>query len=239
MRSSGHIDSGLSGTGVFLAVSLVVTAVLVAVFVAPWSDDEPDGRATDSAGAVVDETDETDETAAEAACDPVLSQPADKNRHIDDRPLTYPEPPSFGHHSSRWAVLSPPFYSVADRPDVAVLVHNLEHGYNILWYDETVVDDATALAQVRTMAREYAGRDRDPARAFIAAPWTVQDGGSMPEGRHYALTHWYADPDDRSRSRQDEVGYTMYCSSVTPDVVRQWMRDYPLEDSPEGHPVNM
>ncbi len=236
MRSGGRIESGRSGTGVFLAVSLVVTAALVVVFVAPWSDDEPDDRATDPAGAVADET---DEPAAEAACAPVLRQPADKNRHIDDRALTYPGPPSFGHHSSRWAVLSRPFYSVAGRPEVAVLVHNLEHGYNILWYDETVADDATALAQVRTIAREYAGRERDPARAFIAAPWTPQDGGSMPEDRHYALTHWSADPDDRSRSRQDEVGYTMYCSSVTPDVVRQWMRDYPLEDAPEGHPANM
>ncbi|MDQ3276405.1 MAG: DUF3105 domain-containing protein, partial [Actinomycetota bacterium] len=62
-----------------------------------------------------------------------------------DAQFQYSAPPASGNHSSRWAVLSPPFYGVADRPKVSVLVHNLEHGYNILWYDETVAGDAEEL----------------------------------------------------------------------------------------------
>ena len=54
-----------------------------------------------------------------------------------------------------------------------VLVHNLEHGYNILWYDQTVGDDRDALAWLGEVADPYAtlGRGRHPASAFVAAPW--------------------------------------------------------------------
>ena len=33
------------------------------------------------------------------------------------------------------------FYTSDDRPAVATLVHNLEHGFTLLWYDETIADD--------------------------------------------------------------------------------------------------
>ena len=98
---------------------------------------------------------------------------------------------------------------------------------------------AEALERVREIAEVYTLTGRDPADAFIAAPWSAADGGPMPEGRHYALTHWYADPEAPGRGRTDEIGYTRYCATVDADLVRQWMADYPLRDAPEGYPVNM
>ena len=178
--------------------------------------------------------------ADDATCRPVRSQPVgDAGAHIDRGRITYRSaPPAFGDHRSRWEVGALSFYDPEDRPEVAVLVHNLEHGYNILWYDEVVARDAEALARVREIARGYAtlGESRDPATAFIAAPWTAEDGDPFPAGTHYALTHWYADPTDRTASRSDELGLTRHCTAISAALVQEWMTDYPLSDAPEGYP---
>lgn len=113
------------------------------------------------------------------AADPGPGRP---RRRRDRRRLT----PAFGDHAPRWEVRAESFWDVADRPEVDVLVHNLEHGYTILWYDQTVVDDEQALTRVQQIADRYAtlGRSPDPATALIAAPWIVADGPSFPDDRH-------------------------------------------------------
>ncbi len=214
-----------------LASSLALAVVAAAVWLSAveWR--------TSEAG---DPADVGDRSVAEPSCGPVQRQPAGgAGDHIDGAPIAYSSaPPSFGDHRSRWAVRPPRFYDVDDRPEVAVLVHNLEHGYNILWYDETVVDDEIALARVQEIAAGYATLDGqpDPATAFIAAPWTAADGAPFPDGMHYALTHWYADPTDRTTSRADEVGLTRYCAAIDAATVEEWMTDYPLSEAPEGYP---
>lgn len=218
-----------------LAVSLAVSLAVVSVGVAglTWQQGRDGDRPVDAAVAGAGET-------ADLGCGPVAREPVgDAGDHIDDRLITYSAaPPSFGDHRSRWEVRAATFYDVDDRPEVAVLVHNLEHGYNILWYDQTVLDDSDAMARVREIADGYTtlGSGRDPATAFITAPWTPEDGGAFPEGMHYAFTHWYADPTDRTRSRGDELGLTRYCAGISPDVVQEWMDDHPLRDAPEGYP---
>lgn len=175
-----------------------------------------------------------------AACDPVSAHAVDASDHVDGADLRYTAaPPSYGDHRSRWAVLAPNFYTVRTRPEVAVLVHNLEHGYNVLWYDATVVQDRDLLTRVRRIANSYDGAPRDPDTALIAAPWTSRDGSAFPTGRHYAFTHWYADPTDSTNSRDDEIGYTQYCTRLTGKAVAQWMKNYPLKNSPEGFPGAM
>ena len=215
-------------------LALALTLAMVVIGIVGWSF-WPDGnhsRPTDGPAAVP-----ANASTSEPACGPVLREPVgDAGDHID-APISYSSaPPSFGDHHSRWEVRALTFYDVGDRPDVSVLVHNLEHGYNILWYDQAVLDDSRALARVQEIADGYAtlGRGRDPATAFIAAPWTASDGEAFPDGMHYALTHWYADPS--ARSRADEVGLTRYCSGISAQVVQDWMRDYPLRDAPEGYP---
>jgi len=210
-------------------VLAVAVALVVLVAAAWWSlragEDDRQSRANTS-------------TATAADCGPVLRKPTEgAGAHVDD--ATYDSaPPSFGDHASRWEVSAASFYDVEDRPEVPVLVHNLEHGYNILWYDQSVLDDDAALSRVREIADRYATLDRspDPDNAFIAVPWTSADGAAFPEGMHYALTHWYADPTDRTRSRADEEGLTKYCSAISANIVEDWMTDHPLREAPEGYP---
>jgi predicted outer membrane protein len=37
-------------------------------------------------------------------------------------------------------------------------VHNLEHGYNLLWYDDTVAKNADELAVVKAIAAKFEGQ---------------------------------------------------------------------------------
>jgi hypothetical protein len=213
---------------------IALTLAMVVIAIVGWSL-RPDGnhsQPTDRTATVP-----ANASASEPGCGPVLRGPVGNAGDHIDSPISYPSaPPSFGDHHSRWEVRALTFYDVEDRPDVSVLVHNLEHGYNILWYDQAVLDDSRALARVREIADGYAtlGGGRDPATAFIAAPWTDRDGPAFPDGMHYALTHWYAEAP--ARSRADEVGLTRYCRGMSVEVVQDWMRDYPLRDAPEGYP---
>jgi hypothetical protein len=212
---------------------IVVPTAIIVLGVAGWSWRQSENPPANTAVTKTGESGHPD-------CGPVLRESTrGAGAHIDDAPITYAaSPPAFGDHSSRWEVRAHSFYTVEERPDIPVLVHNLEHGYNILWYDQTVIDDAEALDRVREIAEAYAtlDRERDPATAFIAAPWTTADGDAFPDGMDYALTHWYADPTDRSSSRADELGLTQYCADVSAVVVDEWMNDYPLRHAPEGYP---
>ena len=210
-------------------VGLAAVVALVVVAATWWwlraSDDGPHTEAEAS-------------TATTADCDPVIREPTDgAGAHVDDASYDA-APPAFGDHAGRWEVRAEAFYTVEDRPEVSVLVHNLEHGYNILWYDQTVLDDDDALARVQVIADRYATLDRspDPATAFIAVPWTTADGSTFPHGMHYALTHWYADPTDRTHSRADEAGLTRYCADICAEIVEDWMTTHPLREAPEGYP---
>ena len=79
-------------------------------------------------------------TAAAAGCDPVAEeaghrQPgARRGRH--QGPL-HEYPPDSGTHYAEPAPFTKHFYAEADRPAVGTLVHNLEHGYTVVWYRAT------------------------------------------------------------------------------------------------------
>jgi hypothetical protein len=234
-RSRGRLAT--AGAGVVVTALLTLTGCSGSSPTARQPDSEPNAEpsTTSTATSAPTPTPTPDSKPAAATCDPVTADAVDASSHVDGRAIRYTAaPPSYGDHRSRWAVLAPNFYTVETRPEVAVLVHNLEHGYNILWYDETVVRDRDALARVRRLANSYDGARRDPDTALIAAPWIPSDGRAFPSGRHYALTHWYADPDDSTNSRDDELGYTQYCTQLTSEAVARWMKDYPLRNSPEG-----
>ena len=163
-----------------------------------------------------------------AGCQDVTTETAEGNQ--DHRPqgeqLTYEQsPPAFGPHYDRPAEFSRKFYSPADRPEVEFLVHNLEHGYNILWYDQTVADDADQLAVVRAIAQKFEGNELSDK--FIVAPWTEEDGEAFPDGANVALTHWSVGEDG------EQIGVRQFCDAPSGEVVAQFVEDYPYSDSPE------
>ena len=51
-------------------------------------------------------------------------------------------------------------------------MHNLEHGYTILWYDESIADDADQLNVIDGIADKFRSDDNNLRYKFIAAPWT-------------------------------------------------------------------
>ena len=152
--------------------------------------------------------------------------------------IVYPTaPPAYGSHWSEPGVAPAPFnrkfYTEQDRPELEALVHNLEHGYTILWYDETVAGDPDAVDVVEAIAEKLHGVD-DLRKKFIAAPWTAEDegeSGPFPDGRHVALSHWSVGSDRNDPAQR--LGVFQYCSEPSGAAVEQFMLAHPDTDSPE------
>ncbi|MGZ4436005.1 MAG: DUF3105 domain-containing protein [Nocardioidaceae bacterium] len=170
-------------------------------------------------------------SASSAGCQKVFTKPATGNQ--EHKPvgtdIFYPDaPPAFGPHYPQPADFSRKFYTATDRPQVEYLVHNLEHGYTLLWYDETVAKNATQLAQVKAIAAKFEGQKLTDK--FIAVPWTSKDGKPFPGGSHVALTHWSAGGDPTGKSQK---GVWQYCSVPSGAAVSTFVKAYPYSDSPE------
>ena len=150
-----------------------------------------------------------------------------------DTPVDYADaPPAFGAHWNQQGVapasFSRKFYTADDRPALEALVHNLEHGYTILWYDDTIAKDPAALDDVEAIARKFGGSD-DLRDKFIAAPWTSDDenGAKLPDGKHVAFTHWSAGGDGETDTKK-QVGVFQYCSGVSGAALSDFMDEVPL-----------
>ncbi len=92
-------------------------------------------------------------------------------------------------------------------------MHNLEHGYTLLWYDGTVAVEQDELAAVKAIAAKFSG---EAPSKFIAAPWTSKDGKAFPAGTHVALTHWSAGKDPADKKQK---GVWEYCGKPSGAVV--------------------
>ncbi|MGD9960396.1 DUF3105 domain-containing protein [Nocardioides sp.] len=146
-------------------------------------------------------------------------------------------PPAFGSHYPVWEPMGRKLYTSDDRPDLGYLVHNLEHGFTILWYDETIAGDAGAMSDLRGVAEKLKGTSNLRLK-FIAAPWesSDEDGKAFPDGKHVAMTHWSAGGAGNTNV-EDQVGVWQYCSGVSGEALQQFMLDYPYLDSPEPNAV--
>lgn len=167
-----------------------------------------------------------------AGCQPVLKKKATGNQDHkpEGTPITYPDaPPAFGPHYPVTAPFERKFYTASDRPQIEYVVHNLEHGYSLLWYDDTIAKNSDQLAVIKAIAKKYEGTKLTDK--FIALPWTAKDGKAFPQGTHVALTHWSAGGDPTDVSKQQ--GIWQYCGKPSGAVVQKFMQDYPYSDSPE------
>ena len=170
--------------------------------------------------------------AEQAGCSEVQATKAtgSADHRPEGSPLDYDaSPPATGPHYPTWAPMTRKFYTPDDRPEVGYLVHNLEHGYNLLWYDESVAEDEEELALVEAVARKFPGTDFE--NKFIAVPWTAEDGEPFPDGARYALTHWSLG--GTHGNPEGQLGISQYCDELSGEVVEQFVQDYPYTDSPE------
>ena len=165
-------------------------------------------------------------SASAAQCTPVeKSKVAGSGEHVGPgtnspnvTKVTYSTvPPTSGQHYPVWLEPSRHFYSVADAPVVEQAVHNLEHGYNVLWYSPTLSE-----ADISTLEglADKIGGDSD-TRKFIVLPWNTAYG-AFPAGKTIGISHW-----------GKTEGSRQLCGQVSGEAIAKFVEDHPSSDSPE------
>lgn len=160
-----------------------------------------------------------------ADCDDVTTKSAEGSgdHKTIGVPLSYPDtPPAFGPHWPNFPQGSEirTFYSPTDRPEKERLVHSLEHGHTILWYDDTITPGSKEYKDLEAIASKF-----ESDGYFMTAPWTEADGGTFPEGKHLALTHW--------TGPEKQTGVWQYCAKPSGEAVQDFTEKYTPENSPE------
>ena len=166
--------------------------------------------------------------AAAASCDAVVDDKASgtQDHKQEGTPITYPvSPPSSGSHYPTWAPFGKKFYSTDDRPAVPFLVHNLEHGYTILWYRDTLPKDQ--IDQIEKMSK--AKLPDSSSGKFIAAPFRETDGKPWPDGKSIAFSHWSGN----QQGTETAFGHRQFCGSVSGEALTQFMDKFPALDAQE------
>ena len=139
-------------------------------------------------------------------------------------------PPSNGpHFAEPVASNGINFYTAADRPKMEVLVHNLEHGYTILWYDASVSDAQKAeLEQVAKLANKL---DASLGK-FIVSAWD-SSYGQLPVGKKFALSHWSATIGADKTTVASQAGHRQLCGGLSGAVVKAFVQEFPRTSAPE------
>jgi hypothetical protein len=176
--------------------------------------------------------------ATAASCDPITNDPASgSSDHVGpgtNQPnvtkIQYSTvPPSSGKHFAVPAVDSRRVYTVADVPAVETLVHNLEHGYTILWYDRSVEkEQAAAFEALATKVNAM----KESANKFLIVPWNPAYG-TFPAGKKYALSHWAADVDQSTGKVGQQMGHRQLCGGLSTTVVEDFVKKFPWSSAPE------
>jgi hypothetical protein len=165
---------------------------------------------------------------------PSTKKATGNQQHVPDGQAIFYEdsPPAFGEHYNTPDPMQRKLYTEGDRPDLGILVHNLEHGYTIVWYDETIAGDPEEMSQLRGLADKFAGTSNLRFK-FKAVPWLESDGKAFPDGQHIAFTHWSIGGSGEDPGGDKQVGVWQYCSAVSGEALNEFMLDYPYMDSPE------
>lgn len=220
---------GFAIIGVCLVIALLIVGAAAYQPVKNWYDDR---QYADLALGEIGE--------AASVCKPVEEKKADGNQqHVPEgTPVDYTTaPPAFGAHWNVAGVAPDPMqrklYTEDDRPALEALVHNLEHGYTILWYDQTIADSSQQMSYLRAIADKLAGTSNFRTK-FKAVPWLPSDenGESFPDGAHVALTHWSAGGIGETDATKQK-GAFQYCSGVSGAALSSFMEKFPYFDSPE------
>ncbi len=203
----------------FIGVACVIAVVIIGAAATPtilgWLND-PARQDASSFGV----------SAAAASCDTIVSEEASGvGTHVgpgtDSPDTTRVEyttvPPTSGQHYAFPAAFSRKFYTADDRPPMEQLVHNLEHGYTVVWYDDTIGDDQVdALRDLSKNISSHEGSEK-----FIVSAWDASYG-DFPADKHVAISHWGA-----------EQGHRQLCGQVSGEAIEDFVQTYPSTDAPE------
>ena len=163
---------------------------------------------------------------ASASCDPATTdEGGGTGEHVgpgtDQPDLTSVDyttvPPSHGPHFVQWDVSGRNFYTADDRPALETLVHNLEHGYTVLWYDGAKVTDTSLLKDVADRGNKLP----ESSGKFKVVEWDA-DRGAFPADKPYALVHWAKD-----------AGHRQLCGDLSGQAVVDFVKKFPASDTQE------
>ncbi|GAB4067217.1 hypothetical protein GCM10028777_22640 [Angustibacter speluncae] len=127
-------------------------------------------------------------------------------------------PPATGPHFASPVYPAAPFYAGAERPPLEQLVHNLEHGYTLVWFSSDLPEEQ------REQLREVAADLRESSSTggkLVVVEWD-DTYGPLPDDRPVVLTHWTADG-----------GVRQACSAASGDALTAFVAQFPFTDSPE------
>jgi hypothetical protein len=137
--------------------------------------------------------------ASEAGCLPVEHPKALPGIHINlgqkHKPYNSIPPTSGPHYPQPIGPIDPGFYSIAQTPEK--VVHNLEHGNIVIWYNPDAPEDVKA--DIRDAVNEV-------PNYTVATPYD-----NMKPGYNLALTAW---------------GQLQFCKQVSKDVVDKFRTNY-------------
>ena len=173
--------------------------------------------------------------ASAASCDPVTQDKTTGNgEHVDSGGST-PKvkydtvPPSSGGHYQAPEVSDRRFFTAADRPKMERLVHNLEHGYTVLWYDQKAGEaKKTQLEELAKVANKLDAA----SQKFIVSAWDPSYG-ELPAGKKFALSHWSATVGTEQTSAANQVGNRQLCGDLSGAVVQAFIEKHPRTSAPE------
>ncbi len=131
-------------------------------------------------------------------------------------------PPVSGKHWGQWPDLTKALYVAAERPELGQLVHSQEHGWTMVWYDESIASDEKAMQTLRAFAAEVDDAD---LTKVVVVPWTGADGDAFPGGAHVAFTHW-GNEDDGTEWRQ-------FCATPSAAALVAFSARHPSSESRE------
>ena len=115
-------------------------------------------------------------------------------------------------------------------------MHNLEHGYTILWYDESIADDADELNVIDGIADKFRSDSDNLRLKFIAAPWTSdgREGERQVPRRACTSRSRTGRPAAPARAtRPSRSASSSTAAQPSGAALEDFMLDYPYTDSPE------
>lgn len=176
--------------------------------------------------------------ASAASCDAVTTDKAGGNGNHVGPGTSTPNttkvkydtvPPSNGPHFAQPDTDKREFYTAADRPPIEALVHNLEHGYTVLWYDQSAGEAKKAALQELA---KVANKIDATADKFIVSAWDPSYG-ELPAGKKFALSHWSATLGADQSTVASQAGHRQLCGDLSGEVVKAFVEKFPRTSAPE------
>jgi Protein of unknown function (DUF3105) len=128
-----------------------------------------------------------------------------KTQFGDTKGGTLPVPPTGGHHNQNTLSDTNRFYPLAQKPRPERAVHNLEHGYVVVWYDSKLPADQVAHLQL------LAGQG-NLSRMLVVGWWQ----GDLPANKHVVITSWART--DRCSTVSDKVINDFYKANLNASI---------------------